>query len=94
MSECERYRSFNKSFQLTVCIHRFFRLHHVKTMLLTRAFMWPILAASYAALIAALLHTLFGNWSGAALLGILFAVVIGAPSLAGYAGYLWRKPIC
>ncbi len=60
-------------------------------MLLTRAFMWPILAVSYAALLAALLHTLFGNWSGAASLGILFAIVIGAPILAGYAGYLWRK---
>ena len=53
--------------------------------------MWPILAASYAALLVALIHTLFGNWSGAASLGVIFAVVIGAPSLAGYAGYLWRK---
>ena len=60
-------------------------------MLFTRIFMWPILAASYGALLAALLHTAFGNWSGAASLGMLFAVVVGAPSLAGYAGYLWRK---
>ena len=63
----------------------------VKAMLFTRAFMWPILVVSYAALFAGLLHTAFGNWSGAASLGMLFAIVIGAPSLAGYAGYLWRK---
>jgi hypothetical protein len=60
-------------------------------MLFTRALMWPILATSYGALLAALLHTLFGSWSGAASLGMIFAVVIGAPSLAGYAGYLWCK---
>jgi len=53
--------------------------------------MWPILAVSYGALFAALLHTAFGNWSGAASLGMLFAIVVGAPSLAGYAGYLSRR---
>jgi hypothetical protein len=53
--------------------------------------MWPILAASYASLLASLLQTAFGTWSGAVSLGMLFAIVVGAPSLAGYAGYLWRK---
>jgi hypothetical protein len=62
-------------------------------MLITRAFMWPILAASYSALLAAFFHMLFGSWSGAASLGMLLAIVIGAPSLAGYAGYLWRKKL-
>ncbi|KRB98273.1 hypothetical protein ASE26_25525 [Duganella sp. Root198D2] len=60
-------------------------------MLTTRLFMWPILAASYGALIAATIHTLLGNWSGAASLGMLFAVFVGTPTLVGYAGYLWRK---
>ena len=60
-------------------------------MFLTRIFMWPILAASYGSLLVAILHSVFGNWSGAASLGMLFSIVIGAPTLAGYAGYLWRK---
>lgn len=63
----------------------------VNLMLVTRAFMWPIMLASYGALLAAMLHTMFGSWSGAASFGMLFAIVIGAPTLAGYAGYLWRK---
>ena len=62
-------------------------------MLTTRLFVWPILAASYRALIAATIHTLVGNWSGAASLGMLFAVFVGTPTLVGYAGYLWRKNV-
>ena len=53
--------------------------------------MWPVLAASYGALLAALAHALLGNWSGAASVGMFFAIFVGAPSLTGYAGYLWRK---
>jgi hypothetical protein len=75
------------------CLQKHFliRTDLVKAMLFTRIFMWPILVASYGALLAVLLHSAFGNWSGAASLGMLFAVVVGAPILAGYAGYLWRK---
>ena len=60
-------------------------------MLTTRVIIWPVLAASYGALIAATYHALMGNWSGAATLGILFAVFVGTPTLVGYAGYLWWK---
>jgi len=58
-----------------------------------RIFIWPVLLVSYAALFAAAMHALFGNWSGAASLGLFFAIFVGAPSLGGYAGYLWRKKL-
>lgn len=60
-------------------------------MLIERLLIWPILVISYAAIAVAAAHVFFGGWSAFATLGLLFAIVIGAPSLAGYAGYLWRK---
>lgn len=60
-------------------------------MFLERLLIWPILVISYAAIALATAHIFFGGWSAFATLGLLFAIVIGAPSLAGYAGYLWRK---
>jgi hypothetical protein len=59
----------------------------------TRIVIWPVLLISYAAVFAAAVHAILGNWSGAASLGMFFAVFVGAPSLAGYAGYLWRKKL-
>ena len=60
-------------------------------LLLSRIVVWPVVLASYAALSAALIHWLTDTWSGAASLGIGFAIFLGAPSSAGYAGYLWWK---
>jgi len=57
----------------------------------TRMIMWPILLVSYGSVFAAAVHTVLRNWSGAASLGMLFAVFIGSPSSVGYATYLWRK---
>lgn len=58
-----------------------------------RLIIWPILLMSYATLLAAAMHTLLGNWSGAASLGMFFVIFVGAPFLASYAGYLWRKKL-
>ncbi|MCV2360391.1 hypothetical protein LNV08_15550 [Paucibacter sp. TC2R-5] len=60
-------------------------------MLTTRKVVWPVIAASYGALLAALVHWATGTWSGIASLGMLFAVFVGTPSLVAYVGYLWRK---
>jgi hypothetical protein len=60
-------------------------------MISERVFMWPLIAASYAVLVGLLFHAVFGGWSGAVTLGLLFAIPIGVPSLVGYAAYLWRK---
>jgi len=59
----------------------------------TRIVIWPILLVSYVTLCVAMIHALLGNWSGAASLGMFFVAFVGAPSLAGYAGYLWRKKL-
>jgi hypothetical protein len=59
--------------------------------LLSRAVVWPVVLASYAALLGAFTHWLTDTWSGAASLGIGFAIFIGAPAAAGYAGHLWWK---
>lgn len=58
---------------------------------LSRFVVWPVVLGSYAALSAALLHWLTDTWSGAALLGVGFAIFLGAPSSAGYAVHLWWK---
>jgi len=55
-------------------------------MTTVRLIIWPVLLMSYAALFAAAIHTLLGNWSGVASLGMFF-------SLTGYAAYLWRKKL-
>lgn len=53
-----------------------------------------VVLASYGALSAALVHWLTDTWSGAASLGIAFAVFIGAPVAFVYAGYLcWKYPL-
>lgn len=62
-------------------------------MTTVRLIIWPVLLMSYAALFAAAIHTLLGNWSGVASLGMFFVIFIGVPSLTGYAAYLWRKKL-
>jgi hypothetical protein len=56
-----------------------------------RFLIWPTLLISYAAMMAALAHIFLRNWSAFATFGLLFAILIGAPTLAGYAGYLWCR---
>jgi hypothetical protein len=58
---------------------------------LSRAVVWPVVFASYAALLGAFAHWLTDTWSGAASLGIGFAIFVGAPASTGYAGHLWWK---
>jgi hypothetical protein len=58
---------------------------------IVRIVVWPIAAASYLAAVAALVHWLSGTWSGAASMGMWFAVFVGAPSLVGYAGSIWWR---
>jgi hypothetical protein len=60
-------------------------------MSIVRIVVWPIAVASYLAIVGALVHWLSGTWSGAASLGMLFAVFVGAPVLAGYAGSIWWR---
>ena len=60
-------------------------------MSLIRIFVWPVAAASYLAVAAAAVHWHTGTWSGAASLGMLFAVFVGAPVLGGYAGSVWWR---
>lgn len=60
-------------------------------MFFERLLIWPTLLISYAAVAAATAHVFFGSWSTFATFGLFFAIFIGAPSLVGYAGYLWRK---
>lgn len=62
-------------------------------MAIERLFVWPLLAVGYGSLFAALFHWLTDSWSGAASLGMLFSIAIVAPSVVGYAGYLWRKDL-
>lgn len=66
-------------------------MSNVRAMLLNRVVVWPVIALSYGSVAMALLHSVGGNWSGAASLGLFFSVLIGVPTLAGYAGHLWRK---
>ena len=61
------------------------------SMWASRVMVWPVAGLSYASLLVAAAHWLTDTWSGLATLGLFFAVVFGAPALAGYAGYLWRK---
>ena len=60
-------------------------------VLANRLMVWPVAAACYASLVGAVAHWLTDTWSGWVTLGLLFSVAFGAPVLAGYAGYLWRK---
>ena len=59
--------------------------------MLSRLIVWPVVIASYAAVLASLAHWMTDTWSGAASFGVGFAVFLGAPSAAGYAGHLWWK---
>lgn len=58
-------------------------------MLANRLIIWPTLVISYRALASALAHVLSGGWSAFATFGLLFAIVLGAPILVGYASNLW-----
>lgn len=58
-----------------------------------RIIIWPVLLLSYAAPFAAVMRLLLGKCSGAENLGALFAIFVGASSLAGDAKYLWRKKL-
>jgi len=63
----------------------------VKPSSFQRFVIWPTLAASYLSLVGAIGHWATDSWSGAASLGVLFAVAIGSPVALGYAGYLWFR---
>jgi hypothetical protein len=56
-----------------------------------RILVYPIAIACYLGLFAAWVHVARGTWSNTVSLLLLFAVGMGVPTLAGYAGYLWRK---
>ena len=60
-------------------------------MFADRLIVWPSVVVSYGALTCGLAHVLFGGWSAFDTFGLLFAIVIGAPILVGYAGNLWIK---
>ncbi|MEO5595750.1 MAG: hypothetical protein ABIQ97_01180, partial [Lysobacteraceae bacterium] len=60
-------------------------------LLVERIFLWPILLAFYVELGLLVHSSVTKRASGFVSVGFLLALMIGVPTLVGYAGYFWRK---